>query len=160
MSCQLLRCWLFLLSPLGLLLCLPRPLACSASWRGRVGRREGFQTPRWKSPRGSDVTKWAYGREGTSAPGEAADAQQRLVQWIWPGGGSENECNFKLIFTVDIEKVLSSTLGWRALKTPTSATPVSAVKWPRSRFNTSCPDSLGFDWEDLAGCKPGHSGRS
>ena len=31
-------------------------------------------------------------------------------------------------------------LGWRALKTPTSATPVSAVTWPRSRFNTSGPE--------------------
>ena len=54
------------------------------------------------------------------------------------------------------------TLGWRALKTPTSATPVSAVTWPRSRFNTSGPDPLGFDWEDLAasrGTAGGHSGR-
>ena len=42
------------------------------------------------------------------------------------------------------------SLGWRALKTPTSETPDSAVTWPRSRFNTSGPDPLGFDWEDLA----------
>ena len=54
------------------------------------------------------------------------------------------------------------SLGWRALKTPTSATPVLAVTWPRSRFNTSGPDPLGFDWEDLAasrGTAGGHSGR-
>ena len=52
--------------------------------------------------------------------------------------------------------------GWRALKTPTSATPVSAVTWPRSRFNTSGLDPLGFDWKDLAasrGTAGGHSGR-
>ena len=53
------------------------------------------------------------------------------------------------------------SLGWRAMKTPTSATPVSAVTWPRSRFNTSGPDPLGFDWEDLAasrGTAGGHHG--
>ena len=52
-------------------------------------------------------------------------------------------------------------LGWRALKTPTSETPDSVVTWPRSRFNTSGPDPLGFDWEDLAasrGTVGGHSG--
>ena len=53
-----------------------------------------------------------------------------------------------------------NTLGWRALKTPTSETPVSEVTWPRSRFNTSGPDPLGFDWEGLAasrGTAGGHS---
>ena len=38
---------------------------------------------------------------------------------------------------------------------------VSAVTWPRSRFNTSGPDPLGFDWEGLAasrGTAGGHSG--
>ena len=46
-------------------------------------------------------------------------------------------------------------------KTATSATPVSAVTWPRSRFNTSGPDPLGFDWDGLAasrGTTGGHSG--
>ena len=59
-------------------------------------------------------------------------------------------------------KCSSFTIGWRALKTPTSATPVSAVTWLRSRFNTSGPDPLGFDWEELAasrGTTGGHSGR-
>ena len=45
---------------------------------------------------------------------------------------------------------------------PTSETPDSAVTWPRSRFNTSGPDPLGFDLEDLAasrGTVGGHSGR-
>ena len=54
------------------------------------------------------------------------------------------------------------SLGWMALKTPTSATPVSPVMWSRSRFNTSGPDPLGFDWEDLAasqGTAGSHSGR-
>ena len=44
---------------------------------------------------------------------------------------------------------------------PTSETPDSEVTWPRSRFNTSGPDPLGFDWEDLAasrGTVGGHSG--
>ena len=36
------------------------------------------------------------------------------------------------------------SLRWRAPKTATSATPVAAVMWPRSRFNTSGPDPLGF----------------
>ena len=61
------------------------------------------------------------------------------------------------------KKLRHEALGWRALKTPTSATPVSAVTWPRSRFNTFGPDPLGFDWEDLAasrGTAGGHSGRS
>ena len=38
---------------------------------------------------------------------------------------------------------------------------VSAVTWPRSRFNTSGPDPLGFDWEGPAasqGTAGGHSG--
>ena len=63
-----------------------------------------------------------------------------------------------------------AALGWRVLKTPTSETlawlqtpaspvavlqratetPDSEVTWPRSRFNTSGSDPLGFDWEDLA----------
>ena len=90
-SCQLM-CWLpvALLLLLGLL-CLLRSFSCpgSASWRERYGG--GQMSNKWKSPGGSDVTKWAYGREGTSAPGEAADAQQRLVQLIWPGGGSGKE---------------------------------------------------------------------
>ena len=51
-------------------------------------------------------------------------------------------------------------LGWRALKSPTSETPVSEVMWTRSRFNTSGPEPLGTDWGP--GCKPGtvggHSG--
>ena len=42
------------------------------------------------------------------------------------------------------------SLGWRALKTPTSEIPDLEVMWPRSRFNTSGPNSLRFDWEDLA----------
>ena len=54
-------------------------------------------------------------------------------------------------------------LGWRALKTPTSETPDSEFTWPRSRFNTSGPDPLWFDWEDLAASRGtvdghGHSG--
>ena len=47
-------------------------------------------------------------------------------------------------------------------KTATSATPVLEVTWPRSRFNTSGPDPLGFDWGGLAaswGTAGGHSGR-
>ena len=58
-------------------------------------------------------------------------------------------------------RIILGALGWRALKTPTSATPVLAVTWPRSRFNTSGPYPLGFDWEDLAasrGTAGGHSG--
>ena len=54
------------------------------------------------------------------------------------------------------------TLGWRAPKTATSATQVSEVTWPRSRFNTSGPDPLGFDWEGLAANRctaGGHNGR-
>ena len=38
---------------------------------------------------------------------------------------------------------------------------ISAVTWPRTRFNTSGPDPLGFDWEGLAasrGTVGGHSG--
>ena len=36
--------------------------------------------------------------------------------------------------------MLSDTsLGWRALNSPTSETPDSVVTWPRSRFNTSDP---------------------
>ena len=57
---------------------------------------------------------------------------------------------------------LRLTLRWRAPKTATSTTPVAAVTWPRSRFNTSGPDPLGFDWEGLAasrGTAGGHSGR-
>ena len=53
------------------------------------------------------------------------------------------------------------TLGWRALRTTTSETPDSEVTWPCSRFNTSGPDPLGSDWEDLAasrGIAGGHSG--
>ena len=37
----------------------------------------------------------------------------------------------------------------------------SEVTWPRSRFNTSGPDPLGFDWEGLAanwGTAGGHNG--
>ena len=55
-------------------------------------------------------------------------------------------------------KTHPKSLGWTA----TSATPVSEVTWPRSRFNTSGPDPLGFDWEGLAasrGTAGGHSGR-
>ena len=53
------------------------------------------------------------------------------------------------------------SLGWMALKTPTSETPDLEVMWPPSPFNTSGPDPLGFDWEDLAascGTVGGHSG--
>ena len=59
-------------------------------------------------------------------------------------------------------KEMQMPLGWRALKTPTSKTPDFAVTWPRSRFNTSGPDPLGFDWDDLAasrGTVGGHTGR-
>ena len=57
---------------------------------------------------------------------------------------------------------LRPPLGWRAPKTATSATQVSEFTWRRSRFNTSGPDPLGFDWEGLAtsrGTAGGHSGR-
>ena len=59
------------------------------------------------------------------------------------------QCSWKSSDTSDI-----STLGWRALKTPTSETRVSAVTWPRSRFKTCGPDPLGV-WLGGPGCKPG-----
>ena len=57
--------------------------------------------------------------------------------------------------------IYTYTLRWRALKAPTSEHLISAVTWSRSRFNTSGPDPLWFDWEDLAasqGTVAGHSG--
>ena len=65
---------------------------------------------------------------------------------------------FKLIIQ---NSSLGASLGWRALKTPTSETPDLEVRWPWSCFNTSGPDPLGFDWEDLAasrGTVGGHMG--
>ena len=62
----------------------------------------------------------------------------------------------------DVAVVHKFPLRCRAPKTATSATRVSEVTWPRSRFNTSGPDPLGFDCEGLAasrGTAGGHSGR-
>ena len=45
---------------------------------------------------------------------------------------------------------LGPIITLEALKNPPPKLQISAVTWPRSRFNTSGPDPLGFDWEDLA----------
>ena len=79
---------------------------------------------------------------------------QRVKVWLLISRCTLNYCQH--CFNSD------SALGWRAPKTATSATPVSAVTWPRSRFNISGPDPLGFDWEGLAasrGTAGGHNGR-
>ena len=86
------------------------------------------------------------------------------LQTHWEGGQQLGELRelvaWPLKFDIEQPGVGLTPGAGEPWRPPPPKLQVSAVTWPRSRFNTSGPDPLGFDWEGLAASRGTAGGRS